>query len=142
MNVNDIVQERIQVARNRIAANKRRRDELNAARRRGLVARHAAKLRNLDAADRRRAAAEKGFATTETPGGTHQMSTPDGDDSVANPDGIPDGCVTAPDATPDGSIRPTDATPDLAAVRAQLERIADRLEDHPTTPTGGPDDHS
>ncbi|TRV70817.1 hypothetical protein FKN01_32220 [Streptomyces sp. 130] len=47
MNVNDIVQERIQAARNRIAANKRRRDELNAARTAGLTARHAQKLRHL-----------------------------------------------------------------------------------------------
>ncbi|MBM9621802.1 hypothetical protein ACFQ60_17805 [Streptomyces zhihengii] len=107
MNVDDVVQERIEAARIRIAAAKRRREELGAARRRGLVARHAAKLRNLDAADRRRAAAN----------------------SVAIPDG-----------TPAGSIRQTDATPGpgpvtaagLAAVQAQLERIADRLDTEET----------
>lgn len=59
MNVDDVVAERIATARIRIAAAKRRRDELTAARRRGLVARHAAKLRNLAATDRRRAATNK-----------------------------------------------------------------------------------
>ncbi|WP_327711302.1 hypothetical protein OG912_24840 [Streptomyces sp. NBC_00464] len=106
MNVDDIVAEQITAARIRVQAAKRQRDELAAARRRGLVARHAAKLRNLDAAERRRAAAEKGLHGTETPGSS----------------------VTPPDATPDGSIRPTDATPDLAVIHAQLERIADRLD--------------
>ncbi|WP_322984636.1 hypothetical protein [Streptomyces sp. S584] len=47
MNVDDVVQERIAAARARIQAAKRRREELSAARRRGLAARHAAKLRHL-----------------------------------------------------------------------------------------------
>ncbi|MFI6861760.1 hypothetical protein ACIBKZ_17990 [Streptomyces sp. NPDC050421] len=49
MNVDDVVAARIEAARVRIAAAKRRREELSAARRRGLAARHAAKLRNLAA---------------------------------------------------------------------------------------------
>lgn len=49
MNVDDIVAEKIEAARIRIAAAKRRRTELTAARQRGLAARHAAKLRNLAA---------------------------------------------------------------------------------------------
>lgn len=44
MNVNDIVAERIEQARQRTAARKRQREELAAARQRGLQARHAAKL--------------------------------------------------------------------------------------------------
>lgn len=44
MNVNDIVQERIDEARRKTAAAKRRREELAEARRRGLQARHADKL--------------------------------------------------------------------------------------------------
>lgn len=47
MNVDDLVAERIAAARVRIQAAKRRRGELSAARRRGLAARQAAKLRNL-----------------------------------------------------------------------------------------------
>ncbi|MDF6043224.1 hypothetical protein LRD69_13915 [Streptomyces sp. JH14] len=47
MNVDDVVAARIEAARIRIQAAKRRREELSAARRRGLAARHAAKLRNL-----------------------------------------------------------------------------------------------
>lgn len=47
MNVDGLVAERISAARVRIQSAKRRRDELSAARRRGLAARHAAKLRNL-----------------------------------------------------------------------------------------------
>ncbi|MFD6939649.1 hypothetical protein ACFWAP_26310 [Streptomyces goshikiensis] len=45
MNVNDIVQERIDAARRKAAAKKRAREELAQARQRGLQARHAAKLR-------------------------------------------------------------------------------------------------
>lgn len=63
MNVDDIVQERITAARIRIQAAKRRREELGAARRRGLAARHAQKLRNLAAADHRRDAENKGSET-------------------------------------------------------------------------------
>ncbi|MET9583631.1 hypothetical protein ABZY10_11025 [Streptomyces sp. NPDC006539] len=48
MNVDDVVAARIEAARIRIQAAKRRREELSAARRRGLAARHAAKLRNLN----------------------------------------------------------------------------------------------
>lgn len=47
--VNDLVQIRIEAARVKIQAAKRRREELSTARRRGLAARHAAKLRNLAA---------------------------------------------------------------------------------------------
>ncbi|MET7643020.1 hypothetical protein ABZS83_05125 [Streptomyces sp. NPDC005426] len=49
MNVDDVVAARIEAARVRIQAAKRRREELSAARRRGLAARHAQKLRNLAA---------------------------------------------------------------------------------------------
>ncbi|MFE2020136.1 hypothetical protein ACFW9O_19085 [Streptomyces sp. NPDC059499] len=49
MNVNDIVAEQIEAARVRIQAAKRRREELSAARARGLAARHAQKLRHLAA---------------------------------------------------------------------------------------------
>ncbi|MFE7791290.1 hypothetical protein [Streptomyces sp. NPDC057460] len=51
MNVDDVVAARIEAARIRIQAAKRRREELSAARRRGLAARHAAKLRNLNRGD-------------------------------------------------------------------------------------------
>ncbi|MET8172822.1 hypothetical protein [Streptomyces clavifer] len=51
MNVDDVVTARIEAARVRIQAAKRRREELSAARRRGLAARHAAKLRHLAAGD-------------------------------------------------------------------------------------------
>lgn len=47
MNVNDIVAVKVEAARARIQATKRRRAALNAARQRGLAHRHAAKLRNL-----------------------------------------------------------------------------------------------
>lgn len=53
MDVNDVVEERIQAARIRIAAAKKRREELSAARARGLRARHAQKLRNLRAVEAR-----------------------------------------------------------------------------------------
>lgn len=46
-NVNDLVQVRIAEAARRIEAARRRRAELDAARRRGLAQRHAAKLRHL-----------------------------------------------------------------------------------------------
>lgn len=45
MNVNDLVQIRIAEAARRIAAARKRRAELDAARQRGLAQRHAAKLR-------------------------------------------------------------------------------------------------
>ncbi|MET9050111.1 hypothetical protein ABZW50_03030 [Streptomyces bacillaris] len=47
MNVDDVVAAKVEAARVRIQAAKRRREELAAARRRGLAARHAQKLRNL-----------------------------------------------------------------------------------------------
>ncbi|MFF9688958.1 hypothetical protein [Streptomyces sp. NPDC014623] len=47
MNVDDVVAARIEAARVRIQAAKRRREELSAARMRGLAARHATKLRRL-----------------------------------------------------------------------------------------------
>jgi len=46
-NVNDIVAARIEAARRKIAADKRRREELAAARKKGLGYRHATKLRHL-----------------------------------------------------------------------------------------------
>ncbi|MBZ6250363.1 hypothetical protein KVH27_18505 [Streptomyces olivaceus] len=46
MNVDDIVTEKIAAARARIAAAKKRRDDLHTARQRGLAHRHAAKLRH------------------------------------------------------------------------------------------------
>ncbi|MFD7968582.1 hypothetical protein [Streptomyces clavifer] len=50
MNVDDVVAERVEAARVRIQAVKRR-AALSAARRRGLVPRHAAKLRHLAAGE-------------------------------------------------------------------------------------------
>jgi hypothetical protein len=52
------IQRRIQAQRVKVQAAKQRRDELGAARRRGLAARHAAKLANLRDAERRRLEAE------------------------------------------------------------------------------------
>lgn len=49
MDINDVVAERIEQARWKAAAAKRRREELAEARRRGLLLRHAQKLRNLHA---------------------------------------------------------------------------------------------
>lgn len=49
------VQARIAAARVKVQAAKERRDELSAARRRGLAARHARKLRNLAEAEQRQA---------------------------------------------------------------------------------------
>ena len=51
MNVDDLVATRVAAARVHIQAAKRRRAELSAARRRGLAARHAQKLRNLRSQD-------------------------------------------------------------------------------------------
>jgi hypothetical protein len=45
VNVDDVVAAKVEAARVKIQAAKRRREELSAARRRGLAARHAAKLR-------------------------------------------------------------------------------------------------
>ncbi|MEU8855721.1 hypothetical protein AB0C48_13700 [Streptomyces sp. NPDC048556] len=59
MNVDDVVAARIEAARVRIQAAKRRREELAAARRRGLAARHAAKLRHLSRVDIDTTAPEK-----------------------------------------------------------------------------------
>lgn len=47
MNVDDVVAAKVEAARVRIQAAKRRREELSAARARGLAARHANKLRRL-----------------------------------------------------------------------------------------------
>jgi hypothetical protein len=52
VNVDDVVAARIEAARVRIQAAKQRREELAAARRRGLAARHAQKLRRLAAQQR------------------------------------------------------------------------------------------
>ena len=51
VNVDDVVAAHIEAARVRIQAAKRRREELSAARARGLAARHAAKLRRLNGSD-------------------------------------------------------------------------------------------
>ncbi|MFJ2708863.1 hypothetical protein ACIO3R_37535 [Streptomyces sp. NPDC087428] len=59
MDVNDIVAEQVAAARVRIQAAKRRREELSAARRRGLAARHANKLRNLREAEARAAVSQQ-----------------------------------------------------------------------------------
>lgn len=53
------VQARIAAAKVRVQAAKERRDELGAARRRGLAARHAAKLRHLAEAERRQGAEDQ-----------------------------------------------------------------------------------
>lgn len=53
------VQQRIAAARVRVQAAQQRRDDLAAARRRGLVHRHAQKLRNLAEAEERRLEAEQ-----------------------------------------------------------------------------------
>ncbi|MER6601826.1 hypothetical protein [Streptomyces parvus] len=47
MNVDDVVQERIAAARRKIAADKKRREELAEARRHGIAARHRQKLARL-----------------------------------------------------------------------------------------------
>lgn len=47
MNVEDLIQERIEAARRRVAAEKERRARFATARARGLAQRHAARLRNL-----------------------------------------------------------------------------------------------
>ncbi|MFF8793363.1 hypothetical protein [Streptomyces globisporus] len=47
MNVDDVVAAKVEAARVRIQAAKRRREELAAARKRGLAARHANKLRRI-----------------------------------------------------------------------------------------------
>ncbi|MFI7234468.1 hypothetical protein [Streptomyces cyaneofuscatus] len=52
MNVDDVVAAKVEAARVRIQAAKRRRDELAAARKRGLAARHANKLRRIAAQQR------------------------------------------------------------------------------------------
>ncbi|MFF9084401.1 hypothetical protein ACF1BR_32415 [Streptomyces rubiginosohelvolus] len=52
MNVDDVVAAKVEAARVRIQAAKRRREELAAARARGLAARHANKLRRIAAQQR------------------------------------------------------------------------------------------
>ena len=64
MNVDDVVAARIEAARVSIQAAKRRREELSAARARGLAARHAAKLRRLNRGDTK---PETKSPETETP---------------------------------------------------------------------------
>ncbi|KPC79537.1 hypothetical protein [Streptomyces sp. NRRL S-4] len=66
MNVEDIVQARIGAARVRVQAAKRRREELSAARKRGLAARHAAKLRHLRGAEDHAAMGQPPPTVTET----------------------------------------------------------------------------
>ncbi|MGW4040905.1 hypothetical protein ACWEIM_32295 [Streptomyces sp. NPDC004778] len=63
MNVDDVVAAKVEAARVRIQAAKRRREELAAARRRGLAARHANKLRYLRSRESNAVVAET--ATTE-----------------------------------------------------------------------------
>lgn len=57
MNVDDVIAEKIAAARARAEAAKRRRAAFKAARQRGLAARHAQKLRNLEASRQREASA-------------------------------------------------------------------------------------
>ncbi|WP_326593855.1 hypothetical protein [Streptomyces brevispora] len=66
MNVDDVVAARIEAARVRIQAAKRRREELSAARRRGLAARHANKLRNLRDSEARAAVGQQPTTVTDT----------------------------------------------------------------------------
>ncbi|MFD9716689.1 hypothetical protein [Streptomyces sp. NPDC056500] len=67
MNVEDLVQERIAAARRKIAADKQRRQELNAARQRGLAYRHAAKLKRLAESAEHQATTEPGDQAPEGP---------------------------------------------------------------------------
>lgn len=62
MNVDDLIRERIAAAARRAEAAKRRRAAFAAARQRGLAARHAQKLRNLN----------RGEAATDDPKSTNQ----------------------------------------------------------------------
>jgi hypothetical protein len=55
VNVDDIVAAKIAAARIKVQAAKQRRDDLAAARKRGLAHRHARKLRNLAEAEQRQA---------------------------------------------------------------------------------------
>ncbi|MFE0142207.1 hypothetical protein [[Kitasatospora] papulosa] len=66
MNVDDVVAARIEAARVRIQAAKRRREELSAARARGLAARHAAKLRNLRSRESNAVVGERPTTTAMT----------------------------------------------------------------------------
>ncbi|MEV6720580.1 hypothetical protein AB0M94_06570 [Streptomyces xanthochromogenes] len=78
MNVNDLVAARIEAARARIEATKRRRIALAAARQRGLAHRHAAKLRNLPpVSDETTASLTEGTSVTDrtlTPGALTALS--------------------------------------------------------------------
>ncbi|MFC9631406.1 hypothetical protein ACFTY8_19445 [Streptomyces mirabilis] len=64
MNVDDVIRERIEAARRKAENDKRRREELAAARAAGLAHRHAQKLRNLNRGDTPTVASA---ARTETP---------------------------------------------------------------------------
>ncbi|MBO0917511.1 hypothetical protein [Streptomyces laculatispora] len=66
MDVNGIVAEQVAAARVRIQAAKRRREEMSAARRRGLAARHANKLRNLRESEARAAVGQQPTTVTDT----------------------------------------------------------------------------
>jgi hypothetical protein len=68
--VNDIVAAKVEAARARAEANKRRRAALAAARQRGLALRHAAKLRN-------QASARTTDGTATPPKGAANDTTPD-----------------------------------------------------------------
>ncbi|MFD5874043.1 hypothetical protein [Streptomyces sp. NPDC060322] len=67
MNVDDVVAARIEAARVRIQAAKRRREELSAARARGLVSRHAAKLRRLRGAEDHAAVGQQPTTVGQSP---------------------------------------------------------------------------
>jgi hypothetical protein len=88
VNVNDVVQIKIEEAARRIEAARRRRAELDAARRAGLRQRHAQKLRNLD----------------ETPSLTRSRNAP-----AEQPAGTPAAGNAAPPGTAGCSPRPEDA---------------------------------
>lgn len=65
MNVNDIVAAKVEAARLRAEAAKRRRAALNAARQRSLAIRHAQKLRNLSVHETHGSAAESDSAAND-----------------------------------------------------------------------------
>ncbi|MET7514046.1 hypothetical protein ABZS88_11300 [Streptomyces sp. NPDC005480] len=80
MNVDDIVAAKIAAARARAEATARRRATLNAARQRGLAARHAAKLRNLRGAEDHAAMGEQPTTAGQPP----TVATPAVTDTVTD----------------------------------------------------------
>ncbi|WP_097867438.1 hypothetical protein [Streptomyces sp. rh34] len=129
--VEQAVQARIEAARIRIAAAKRRRAELSAARQRGLAARHAAKLRYFAARNR------PALLVGDNQGGTGPVHPQASESSIRAADETASTATTTvaiPDRNPKGTHWARTAgdavgpTPDLGAVQQQLERIADQLD--------------